>query len=223
MKTRPKTGSSTETNEIQRRERTGTLGALLFADPSRRRVSEQEWIAVVQAIAGGDQSALRALYERAHRITFTVILRITGSREAAEELTLDVFYDVWRRASDYDPANGPVLGWILNQARSRAIDRMRYDGRRKRVNPLAPGPFTETHADDQYVVIDRAELARQLTQAIAVLTSDERQAIEAVYFSELSHTEAAAHLGEPLGTIKTRIRSGLGKLRVHFATDKDAS
>src|SRR5207245_2026594 len=83
---------------------------------------EIEWIGLVQSIAGGDQRALHALYTQTHRIVFTLIVRITSNRETAEELTLDVFHDVWRRASTYDPANGSVVGWIMNQARSRAID-----------------------------------------------------------------------------------------------------
>ena len=86
----------------------------------------------MQSIAGGDQIALHALYEGSHRLVFTLIMRITANRETAEELTVDVFHDVWRRASGYDAANGTVLGWIMNQARSRAIDRLRFEGRKKR-------------------------------------------------------------------------------------------
>ena len=97
-------------------------------------MSEQDWAALVQSIAAGDQLALHALYERAHRMVFTLILRITANRETAEELTLDVFHDVWRRAAGYDPANGTVLGWIMNQARSRAIDRLRFESRKKRTD-----------------------------------------------------------------------------------------
>ena len=72
--------------------------------------------------------------KRTHRIVFTLMVRITNNRETAEELTLDVFHDVWRRASTYDPAGGSVVGWIMNQARSRAIDRLRFEQRKKRVD-----------------------------------------------------------------------------------------
>ena len=113
---------------------TKTLGDILYADKSKVRVSEDEWLQLVRAIAGGDQRALHSLYEQTHRIVFTLIVRITMNRETAEEVTLDVFYDVWRKASTYDPANGSVVGWIMNQARSRAIDRLRFDQRKKRVN-----------------------------------------------------------------------------------------
>ena len=82
-----------------------TLGDVLYAR-AKNPVSEQEWAALVQSIAGGDQLALHALYERAHRIVFTLMLRLTANRETAEELTVDVFHDVWRRASTYDAASG---------------------------------------------------------------------------------------------------------------------
>jgi anti-sigma factor ChrR (cupin superfamily) len=85
-------------------------------------------------IAAGDQRALRALYEHTHRLVFTLIECITNNRETAEELTIDVFREVWRRGSKYDAAGGSVVGWIMNHARSRAIDRLCFDSRKKRVN-----------------------------------------------------------------------------------------
>jgi RNA polymerase sigma-70 factor (ECF subfamily) len=86
------------------------------------RVPEKDWVALVQSIAAGDPLALRALYARMHRIVFTLILQITADRSIAEGVLVDVFHDVWRRASSYDPAGGSVVGWIMNLARSRAID-----------------------------------------------------------------------------------------------------
>src|SRR5882762_5424518 len=108
-----------------------TLGDVLYAR-SKAPVPEQDWASLVQSIAAGDQLALHALYERAHRPVFTLTMRITANRETAEELTIDVFHDIWRGASRYDAANGTVLGWIMNQARSRAIDRLRLESRQKR-------------------------------------------------------------------------------------------
>jgi RNA polymerase sigma-70 factor (ECF subfamily) len=174
-------------------------------------VPEAEWAVLVQSIASGDERALRALYERTNRIVFTLVVRITNSRDAAEEVTLDVFHDVWRRARTYDPANGTVVGWIMNQARSRAIDRLRFEQRKKRMSRPADVPASA--AGDPRDEIDVLEQGRVLRDALVVLTSDERQAIEIAYFSGLTYAEVAARLGEPLGTVKTRIRSGLEKLR----------
>jgi RNA polymerase sigma-70 factor (ECF subfamily) len=196
----------------------GTLGDVLYADPSKALVSETEWVALVRSVAAGDQAALHALYERAHRVVFTLIVRITANRETADEVTLDVFHDVWRRASRYQEAGGTVLGWIMNQAHSRAIDRLRFERRKKRVSPesdplpLVPAsPTTGTANPDDLLAVKQQSAA--LRGALDVLTSDERRAIEAAFFSELTYAEVAAQLNQPLGTIKTRIRSGLLKLR----------
>ena len=188
-----------------------TLGDVLYAT-SKAPVPEQEWAALVQSIAGGDQLALHALYERAHRPVFTLIMRITANRETAEELTIDVFHDVWRRASRYDAANGTVLGWIMNQARSRAIDRLRFESRKKRRQDTDVQQPTEVAADPRDVLQLR-EQGESLRAALATLTPDEREAIETTFFAGLTHAEAAARLNLPLGTMKTRIRSGLHKLR----------
>jgi RNA polymerase sigma-70 factor (ECF subfamily) len=187
-----------------------TLGDVLYAK-SKAPVPEQDWVTLVQSIAAGDQLALHALYEVAHRVVFTLVMRITANRETAEELTIDVFHDVWRHASSYDAANGTVLGWIMNQARSRAIDRLRFESRKKRhggdVQPLA------AIAADPRDVLELREQGESLRAALAALTPGERQAIEMTFFAGLTHAEAAARLNQPLGTIKTRIRSGLHKLR----------
>jgi RNA polymerase sigma-70 factor (ECF subfamily) len=192
-------------------EAPATLGDVLYAK-SKPPVPEQDWVALVQAIAAGDQHALHALYEKANRPVFTLVMRITANRETAEELTIDVFHDVWRRASGYDAANGTVLGWIMNQARSRAIDRLRFENRKKRSSGDDAPPPAEAAADP-HDVLELREQGEALRAALAALTPDERQAIEATFFAGLTHAEAAARLEQPLGTIKTRIRSGLHKLR----------
>ena len=192
-------------------ESPATLGDVLYAK-SKPPVPEQDWAALVQSVAAGDQVALHALYEMAHRPVFTLIVRITANREMAEELTVDVFHDVWRRASRYDAANGTVLGWIMNQARSRAIDRLRFESRKKRSNGGDVQPPAEAAADPRDV-LELRQQGESLRAALAALTPDERQAIETTFFAGLTHAEAAARLNQPLGTIKTRIRSGLHKLR----------
>lgn len=195
----------------------GTLGAVLYADGTRAVVSEKEWTGLVEAIAARDVQALHALYQRTNRIVFTLIVRITDNRETAEELTLDVFHDVWRRAGAYDPANGTVLGWIMNQARSRAIDRMRFDQRKKRVDPYPekPGPTAATEGPFESLAL--RQQSQLLKDAMAVLTESERQALELAFFGGRTYEEAAKHLNEPLGTVKSRIRSALSKLRKAIA------
>ncbi|HEX2385940.1 MAG TPA: sigma-70 family RNA polymerase sigma factor [Candidatus Binatia bacterium] len=190
-----------------------TLRDILYADKSRLRVSEDEWLKLIRAIASGDQRALHSLYEQTHRIVFTLIVRIMLNRETAEEVTLDVFHDVWRKASSYDPANGSVAGWIMNQARSRAIDRLRFDQRKKRVNTYADSsPPAADMLDPQQACLFE-EQSRLLRSALQVLSPEERNTIETTFFSELTYEEAARELNQPLGTVKTRIRSGLRKLR----------
>jgi RNA polymerase sigma-70 factor (ECF subfamily) len=196
---------------------TKTLGDVLFARKAKALVPEEEWIGLVQSMAAGDQRALHALYAQTHRMVFTLIVRITGNRETAEELTVDVFHDVWRRASAYDPAGGSVLGWIMNQARSRAIDRLRFEHRKKRVASHADRPVNATVARSPYEALELGEQGNLLRQALQVLTPDERQAIETAFFSELTYGEVARRLNQPLGTVKTRIRSGLARLRQALA------
>ena len=192
---------------------TNTLGNILYADKSKVRVSEEAWLQLVRRVGAGDQSALYSLYEQTNRIVFTLVVRIVMNRETAEEVTLDVFHEVWKRASSYDPANGSVSGWIMNQARSRAIDRLRFDQRKKRVNtyPHSLGPATDMVDPQQAVLFE--EQGRRLRDALEVLTPEERKAIETAFFFELTYEQTATRLNQPLGTVKTRIRSGLGKLR----------
>jgi RNA polymerase sigma-70 factor, ECF subfamily len=201
------------TDEDRRDSAIRTLGDVLYANQAKAALSEQDWVLLVRSIAMGDQYALRGLYERTHRMVFTLIVRISSDPQTAEEVTLDVFHDIWQRAAQYDPAGGTVIGWIMNQARSRAIDRLRFEQRKKRVNNEPDDPLPETSSSGPHDSLDVKEQERRLRNALTVLTPDERQAIEFAYFAEMTYSQVAARLNEPLGTVKTRIRSGLGKLR----------
>jgi RNA polymerase sigma-70 factor (ECF subfamily) len=145
-----------------------------------------------------------------------LIVRLTANRETAEEVTIDVFHDIWRHASRYDAATGTVLAWIMNQARSRAIDRLRYESRKKRSSDDDLEPVAEP-TPNPHDVVDLRQHGEALRSALETLTPDEREAIETTFFAELTYAEAAARLNQPLGTIKTRIRSGLHKLRQALA------
>jgi RNA polymerase sigma-70 factor (ECF subfamily) len=206
-----------DVSEREQELRPTTLGDLLYSPKTRPVVDESDWVRLVQSIAAGDQGALHALYERSHRIVFTLVFRITNNRQTAEEVTVDVFHDLWRRASKYDPANGTVVGWIMNQARSRAVDRVRFDHRKKRLNPQTrPQRPVTTEGSPEEVVAgrERADLVRR---ALTTLKPEERRAIETAFFSGLTYQEAATRLNEPIGTVKTRIRSGIAKLRQALA------
>lgn len=176
-----------------------TLGEVLYATASSAPASEQEWFGLVRAIAAGDQVALQALYERSHRLVFTLLMRLTGRREMAEELTLEVFHDLWRRAYRYDPGEGTVIARLMNQARSRALARLRSEQRKK---------------DEKAEFEDERQALRTALDALA---PEERQAIEAAFFSELSHAEIALRLNQSVETIGARIGSGLHKLRQALA------
>jgi RNA polymerase sigma-70 factor (ECF subfamily) len=204
--------------ESEPESRPGTLGDVLYAKKGKPLVPEAEWVALVHGVARGNQPSLHRLYERAHHVVFTLALRITCNRETAEEVTLDVFHDLWRRAAAYDPANGTVLGWIMNQARSRSIDRVRFEQRQKRRGtPGDAPPAEEDEMSDPRRILELAQQGRALRAALEVLTPAEREAIECAFLSGLTHSEVAACLDEPLGTVKTRIRSGLRKLRQALA------
>ena len=138
-----------------------TLGTVLYQDKSRVRASEKEWAALVRAVAGGDALALQELYEKSHRPVFTLAVRATCRRVTAEDLTLDVFDDVWHRAGAYSPAQGTVLAWIMNLARVRILQR-------------AP-------AEDGDVEAFRQERGA-LKQALDALVPADRALLEAVFF-----------------------------------------
>jgi DNA-directed RNA polymerase specialized sigma24 family protein/quercetin dioxygenase-like cupin family protein len=168
----------------------GTLGAVLYANPSKAPESEGDWVALVRAVAKGDQGALHALFERTHRPVFTLVMRLRPDRETAEALTLDVFVDLWRRAQAYDAAHGTVLAWVMNLARARALGSQPQQTRQS---------------------------SEPLWAALAALRPEERYEIEAAYFAALTRAEAVAPSSQPLGRVKTRIRSGLHKLREAIA------
>ena len=182
----------------------GTLGDVLYAGMSTTPVSEADWVALVRRIAAGDQVALHALYERSHRLVFTLIMRIISSRETAEELTLQVFHEVWRRAYRYDPRDGTVLAWLMNQARFRALHRLRGEPRTER-------------AEAAREPVEFADERQALRTALDTLTPEEREVIEAAFFCERTHAEVAIRLKVSLETVGARIHSGLHKLRQALA------
>ena len=176
--------------------------------------SNETWVNWVSQVAQGDESALARLYDASSRLVYGLALRILGEAGAAEEVTLDVYLQVWRQADRFDAARGRASTWLMTMARSRAIDKLRA-----RPQELSESETLEVVADTRSEVPgpeQSAALAQQQDQvrkALETLNDEQRQAIELAFFNGLSQSEIALKLNEPLGTIKTRIRNGMLKLR----------
>lgn len=181
-------------------------------------------IALVERIQDGDDRALGELYDRHGGLVFKLARAMVGGEADAEEVTMDVFLQVWRDAVRFDPARGSVRGWLAMVARSRALDHMRSRERRYAAHARAAVRSGEGVAVDvaQAAPADQraiaAEIRSHLDRALAHLSADQRRAIELAYFGGLSQSEIARRLGEPLGTVKTRIRDGMRSLRERFAS-----
>ena len=175
---------------------------------------DQDWALLIGRIAKGDQSALAALYDATCRMVFGLVLRILSDHPTAEEVALDVYTQVWRQASTYDGQRGTPVAWLLTIARSRAIDRLRSTRQeQQRKEPLDSASAESASAADpeeESVISERKRIVRS---ALENLSPEQREVIELAYFSGLSHSEIAAKLGQPLGTVKTRTRLGMMKLR----------
>jgi DNA-directed RNA polymerase specialized sigma24 family protein len=146
-----------------------TLGAVPYGDRAKVRMSEQQWVALLEAIARGDQRALHALYTQTQGVVFTLIVRIGRNRETAESLTLEIFYEVWQKASTYVPSGGSVVGWIMNLAQYRAIGRLRFRELMERVKHL----LSINDASPPNVLYPSASLWERLARRIATATGQE--------------------------------------------------
>ena len=184
--------------------------------PTRRATSAID-ATLLANIVKGDQQAFSQLYDHSSALLYTLAFRILGNREEADELLQDVYLEVWRKVARYDVGRGTPIAWLITLTRSRAIDRLR--GRAVRgqhatmrldetvsssVADLGPSPY-ETQADQ--------ELRMAVGSAMTSLPPAQQQAIELAYYEGLSHIEIAAKLNQPLGTVKTRIKLGMSKLR----------
>lgn len=177
-----------------------------------RPAGQLGWATYVHGIAAGAQDALANLYDDTNHLVYSAALRMLGNSADAEEVTLDVYTQVWRTAASFDSDRGSVLAWLLTITRSRAVDRQRWTWSRSRLEqPLAD--YAEPPPERAGRPAAFFGLAPMLEAAVASLASEQREAIELAYFNGFSHTEMADRLGVPLGTVKTRIRLGMMKLR----------
>ncbi len=177
---------------------------------------------LVQAIAAQDGGALGMLYDRYGRLVYSLALHVLGESNLAEEVTQDVFVQVWSKANQYRPEQGKLISWITGMARHRAIDiyrriRVRPEGHRAEwLGDDPPENEDDLHPEQSVVLIQEQE---RLRRAIAQLPPDQQEALALAYFQGLSHQQIAEALSQPLGTVKTRLRLAMQKLKQALAED----
>jgi RNA polymerase sigma-70 factor (ECF subfamily) len=174
---------------------------------------------LLDRIAGQDEAALERLYDRYSAVLYAAALRIAGERSDAEEIVLDAFAQAWRDASRFRSERGSVIAWLTMMCRSRALDLVRARGRRLRLVDAASAsePGATPGMGDAGPLpsgdLERIERRAEVARALRELSPPQREVIELAYYDGLSHSEIAERLGEPLGTVKTRVRLAMQKLR----------
>ena len=172
--------------------------------------------ALVRGMAAGDSRALGALYDRWQAVVHGVVARVLRQPDDVEDIVEETFWQAWRQASRFDPARGAVQTWLLTIARSRALDRARAL-RRRRESPLEGDDgevvVQQVAASDPGLDAEATERRRIVTAALAELPVEQREALELGYYGGLSQSEIAERTGQPLGTVKTRMRLAMQKLR----------
>jgi RNA polymerase sigma-70 factor (ECF subfamily) len=164
---------------------------------------------VLEAIRHGDARALEDLYRRHAPRIYALLLRMLRETADAEEILQETFVDAWKRAGEYAPSRGSVEAWLITIARSRAIDRIRHRGARLRLVRQTEqlGPVEAAPADPPDI-----HAQTRLRRALGTLPPEQRRALELAYWEGLSQSEISEHTGDPLGTVKTRVRLGLQRL-----------
>jgi RNA polymerase sigma-70 factor (ECF subfamily) len=174
------------------------------------RPSAQETPALIRRLVAGDHEALGDLYDRYAGLVNALALRVLRDAAEAEDVVQEVFVQIWRQAGRFDPSRGSAEAWLCTMARTRALDRLRRRAAR-REEPGAEMPGLGP------VETPRNEEAYAVRTALDGLSADQRRALELAYYEGLTQSEIAARLGEPLGTVKTRIRTAMIRLREALA------
>jgi RNA polymerase sigma-70 factor (ECF subfamily) len=166
---------------------------------------------LLQRVANGDEDALLLLHTRYVNLVYSMAMHILRDPFLAEEVTQDVFLKLWQKSEHYDPRRGRFATWLLSVTRFAAIDRLRYEGRHFVPSPEPPNR-EEASIEDWHQQIDWDQ-GQQLRMLLWDLPPDQRELIELAYFGGMTHRDLAEHLHLPLGTVKSRLRLGLQKLR----------
>ncbi len=180
--------------------------------------SLSEGVYLIQQVANQDREAFGQLYDRFSTLVFTLAMRMLKARSDAEDLLQEVFVQVWRQAQSYSAERGSPEAWIVNIARSRAIDKIRSIRRRERSLVLTDDPSRAESSDNVESSAAESETRLAMNSALANLPEAQRKVLELAYFAGLTQTEIATRLAEPLGTVKTRMRSGIQRLREMLGT-----
>jgi len=168
-------------------------------------------MSLVARIRAGDQQAMSELYDRYAKVVYAVALRVLQDASAAEDVLQDVFLQLWRNPDAFDASRGSLAAWLAVISRHRSIDRLR-----KRRPEIDIEECVIAGGHDLRDEAERTLLVEKVRAALAEMNPDQRRVLELAYFQGLTHSEIAAKTGEPLGTVKTRIRSGLQQLRAKF-------
>jgi len=176
------------------------------------RPAQEDDVALLKAIAARNEAALAQLYDRYRAILFGLLMRILNNREEAEDVLQEVFLQVWRKATDFDENRGRPFTWLVTLARSRGIDRLRTLAARERVAETSAREVSEDISDAATDAF-KSEQRGLVTKALSQLPDEQKRPLMLAYFDGLTQSEIAARLGAPLGTVKTRMRTGLISLR----------
>ncbi len=183
-----------------------------FTSSSPREVSLDATL--LSRLLQKDVSAFEQLYDRHSRLVYGLVLRILQQASTSEEVVQDVFLQLWRNADQYDSSRGPFVPWLCTMARNRALDQLRLKSERQRRREDQPDELPSVVlAPDYEKAFDEKRRAERVRALMASLTPQQKKAIELAYFEGLSHSEIAATLKEPLGTVKSWIRNGLLRLK----------
>ena len=175
-------------------------------------------IDLIRQVANQDRDAFSQLYDRFSSLVFTLAMRMLRARSDAEDLLQEVFVQVWRQARNYSTERGSPEAWIVNIARSRAIDKIRSIRRMEKSFVLTDDPARAESSDNVESSAAESEARMAMNSALANLPDTQRKVLELAYFDGLTQTEIANRLAEPLGTVKTRMRSGIQRLRDMLGT-----